>query len=100
MKVEEIKLALEKNRETHVRFALIDDLNKAANEARASLDKSASLYKSFEDEKKISSKKIDEVEAIIQKAKILENQLGIENKEISQLKLILNALKGRYTANK
>ena len=40
MKVEEIKLALEKNKETHLQFALIDDVDKlldGANSKRRSL---------------------------------------------------------------
>lgn len=39
MKVEEIKLALDKNRETHVQFSLAQDLQKKADETRAVIKK-------------------------------------------------------------
>ena len=47
MKVEEIKLALEKNKETHLQFALVDDIKKIYSNANKMYENNTSTLKKY-----------------------------------------------------
>lgn len=49
MKVEEIKIALQKNREVHLEFALIDDIAKKNSEVLNVLEKADKSWKTYQD---------------------------------------------------
>jgi hypothetical protein len=84
MKVEEIKLAFEKNQKFE--FALLDDVKKSASKFEPLMAKSLSLYNqtvmSFQD----ASKVLDESERLVDNGIAKTKELGIEDKLFSGFK--------------
>jgi hypothetical protein len=84
MKVEEIKLAFEKNQKFE--FAILDDVKKSASKFEPLMAKSLSLYNqtvmAFQD----ASKVLDESERLVDNAIAKTKELGIEDKLFSGFK--------------
>jgi hypothetical protein len=84
MKVEEIKLAFEKNQKFE--FAILDDVKKSASKFEPLMAKALSLYNQTVMQFQEASKVLDESEKLVENGIAKTKELGIEDKMFSGFK--------------
>lgn len=83
MKVEEIKIALQKNQETHLQFALVDDLKKAVDKMEKGISQ---LNQERAKMKSIYMNAIDGANTLYSKFGIGAKEIGIDPNSVESYK--------------